>query len=344
MAQAQHADPDAETDDLTTPFDTPIKLSLHVSTDARRYFMRECEVYEADNGSGDMHTACRDAVNTARQKTNMVFKTPREALSFFIVADYAHTHSKQQRKAAERTVCQMQIELAKRGYKYEDNDFNNVDYHRIDEANGTAPDTLDYSVGDEVSVDVLDDLIDRWTVEAISETHTFVVRRRSKTRARQGWVPHEYVSELGQSHHEWVVARRREADKDALLDVFEQHLRTVANNVWGNTLDLDAISVHWNNRFSQYGGMYYPRAYRGYGDRPSKPSPCIEIAWHYYLQHGLSETLAVLRHEAAHAWQDYHPDFNKDMTKPHSHHGPKFKQWCDDLDTHVHCKHFSRQN
>lgn len=67
-------------------------------------------------------------------------------------------------------------------------------------------------------------------------------------------------------------------------------------------------------------------------------SPAIGLAPGYYYQHGIDEMLAVVRHGLIHAWEYFHPDCHTGGS-----HGPKFKQWIDDMDTHRHCKHWSKE-
>lgn len=115
-------------------------------------------------------------------------------------------------------------------------------------------------------------------------------------------------------------------DRDSILLLTQVHAEEVCSQVWGSTIDLQEIDWSWNNRFQSTAGRYTPRSYRD--------GPKIEVAWGYYDRHGLLDYLQVVRHELIHAWQDYHPDGGR------LGHGPKFKQWIEDLQTHRHCKHW----
>lgn len=311
--------------------------------------MRECEVRRADAENPETRFDLKGcpAVNTTRQKTNMVFHTLEESLAFFILADYAHQKSRAQRKTTERCVREMHFELARRGYEYIDHTFTNVDYKELPEASGNAPDDFPYEPGDEVTADTIEPPFggsDRWTLGAVSETHAFVYQTPKRNKWHWDWVEQSALSEAGTPLNEWIVERRKQADRESLLELFERHAQAVCNEVWpGGTIDLDTIEIRWNNRLTNYAGRYYPRGYRGTGDNPDKPAPCIELAWNSYLTHGLAEVLDTLRHELIHAWQDFHPDADDPGRKPWSHHGPEFTQWVDDMNTARYCKHFSRK-
>jgi predicted SprT family Zn-dependent metalloprotease len=62
----------------------------------------------------------------------------------------------------------------------------------------------------------------------------------------------------------------------------------------------------------------------------------IGLAPDYYYQKGIDNLLEVVRHELIHQWQYQHPDGGRGG------HGPKFRQWVDDLDTERYCKHWSK--
>jgi len=113
-------------------------------------------------------------------------------------------------------------------------------------------------------------------------------------------------------------------DREAVLQATQVHAREVCSSIWSHTVDPDQITWVWNNRFRSAAGRYTPRTRRD--------GPRIELAWGYYSLHGWLEYLKVVRHELIHAWQDFHPDGGG------LGHGPKFKQWIEDLNTHRHCK------
>jgi len=130
-----------------------------------------------------------------------------------------------------------------------------------------------------------------------------------------------------------VEAKRRQADMDAILDLVIEHARRECAEVWpGGTVDPDEIHWFWNTRLSSSAGMAYSRIGRQHGDRPA-----IGLAPDYYYQFGLEAVLRTARHELIHQWQFEHPDGGI------SGHGPKFRQWIDDLDTTRHCQTWDKQ-
>jgi hypothetical protein len=129
--------------------------------------------------------------------------------------------------------------------------------------------------------------------------------------------------------------RKEETDIDVLLhDVVIPHARTKANDVWpGGTVDVDEINWFWNPQLSNAAGM----AYHGSAvpQRYVDGRLAIGLAKEYYYKHGVEDLLEVVRHELIHIWQYEHPD------APNGHgHGPGFKQWMNDMDTHRHCNHW----
>ena len=130
------------------------------------------------------------------------------------------------------------------------------------------------------------------------------------------------------------IDRRKETDLDVLMEeVIKPHARKKVDEVWpGGTVDVDEISWFWNTRLRRCAG----KAYWG-GAVPQMAGGgrlAIGLAPGYYYQHGIDELLAVVRHELVHVWQYEHPDARGG-------HGPKFKQWLADMNTHRHCKHWS---
>lgn len=112
-------------------------------------------------------------------------------------------------------------------------------------------------------------------------------------------------------------------DKEAVMDICIQHAHDVVQEVWsGGTVDPDTLQWKWNNRLRSSAGRYCTHP------------PTIELAWEYFEKHNWNELLSIVRHELIHAWQHKHPDCNNIG------HGPKFKQWLDDLETEKHCKYW----
>jgi hypothetical protein len=134
-----------------------------------------------------------------------------------------------------------------------------------------------------------------------------------------------------------VQRRYDETDMDALMEeIVIPHARKWVNDVWpGGTVDVDSIDFFWNPQLTNSAG----KAYKGSAVPESMASGyyAIGLAPDYYYQHGLDELLAVVRHELIHQWEYQHPDGGDGG------HGPKFKQWIDDMDTHRHCKLWSKK-
>lgn len=132
--------------------------------------------------------------------------------------------------------------------------------------------------------------------------------------------------------------RQEETDMSVVMDeIIIPHAKKWATEVWpGGTVDVDDISWFWNYHLTSCAGKAY-----WWGSEPNKrydvSSPAIGLAPGYYYQHGLDEMLAVVRHELIHVWQKEHK-----MGKSDGGHGPDFKQWIDDMDTHRHCKLWSK--
>ena len=122
---------------------------------------------------------------------------------------------------------------------------------------------------------------------------------------------------------------------DALLDLVIEHARGRCAEVWpGGTVDVDDIHWFWNTRLSSSAGIAYPRRNPKHG---GEEHPAIGLAPDYYYQFGLDGLLKTVRHELIHQWQYEHPDGG------YGGHGPKFRQWVDDLDTTRHCQHWNKQ-
>lgn len=138
-----------------------------------------------------------------------------------------------------------------------------------------------------------------------------------------------------QKNEQQEMARRKEeTDLDALIDdVIKPHARQKVAEVWpGGTVDVDEISWFWNTRLRRCAG----KAYSGNAvpQMAGDARLAIGLAPRYFYKHGVEELLSVVRHELIHIWQYEHPDSNKGG------HGPKFRQWLDDMDTHRHCKNW----
>lgn len=160
------------------------------------------------------------------------------------------------------------------------------------------------------------------------------------------WIPRDMIVDVNhRATAEYLRKRRRRAqrakrirervtqtDLDQLMDVVKRHARKVCSDVWNDTIDPDRADWFWNKRLRSSAGMCYTNSYsspKGVG------GPAIGLAPNYYYLHGTDELLAVVRHELIHLWQVLHPDGGTIG------HGPKFRQWIDDLDTHRHCNHWS---
>ena len=184
----------------------------------------------------------------------------------------------------------------------------------------------------------------------VTEVDGFKLRVKPHPSASMGeWIPETRVhSRCYRKQAKWerrsrnrrrrtrrIQRRKDETDMDTLLnDIVIPHARKKVSEVWsGGTVDLDATHFFWNTRLRSSAGMAYQ-------DRavPKKIDAryAIGLAPAYYHRHGVDELLKVVRHELIHQWQFQHPDGGRGG------HGPKFKQWIDDLDTHRHCKHWSK--
>jgi hypothetical protein len=128
--------------------------------------------------------------------------------------------------------------------------------------------------------------------------------------------------------------KRESADMDALLNLCVEHARGECARVWsGGTVDVDNITFFWSNRYSWAAGY----AYKGRAvPNDVDGRYAIGLAPAYYHQHGLAALLSTVRHELIHMWQAMHPDGGRIG------HGPKFKQWVDDMNTTRYCHHYSK--
>jgi hypothetical protein len=145
----------------------------------------------------------------------------------------------------------------------------------------------------------------------------------------------EYKRQRAAAKKEAKVSKRKETDMDTLMEeVVIPHARKWANEVWpGGTVDVDEICWFWNPYLSNAAGY----AYWG-GAVPKTMASgrlAIGLAPGYYYQHGIDKLLEIVRHELIHIWQYEHPEGDGG-------HGPTFHQWTDDMDTHRHCKHWSK--
>jgi hypothetical protein len=138
------------------------------------------------------------------------------------------------------------------------------------------------------------------------------------------------------THSEAYKRRKSETELDTVLEeIVIPHARKWAKDVWpGGTVDVDEIAFFWNPQLTNAAGM----AYKGrsvpkrYVDR-MKYDRAIGLAPEYFYKRGLDELLEVVRHELIHIWQ-----YNHENGKATGGHGPDFKQWLGDMDTHRHCK------
>lgn len=163
------------------------------------------------------------------------------------------------------------------------------------------------------------------------------------------WIPRDMVvgvdNEKKAEFQERAEARRKAKERRKeregqdlefiMEEIIKPHARKVVSEVWpGGTVDVDEISWFWNHHLRSCAGRAY---YRGAepSERYDVSSPAIGLSPHYYHTHGIDEMLEVVRHELIHVWQFKHPEAK-------SGHGPKFKQWLDDMDTERYCKHYSR--
>lgn len=133
--------------------------------------------------------------------------------------------------------------------------------------------------------------------------------------------------------------RRENTDMDRFLDEVKSHTQDKMEDVWRDTVDYSKITWFWNPYLTRSAG----RAYHGFNAIPdcadNQGSPyAIGLAPDYYYMHGKEALLEVARHEAIHQRQVLHPDADGKMG-----HGPDFKQWIDDMDTHRHCKSWSKK-
>ena len=146
----------------------------------------------------------------------------------------------------------------------------------------------------------------------------------------------EYQAVKQRRWHE-RIQERKQTDMDTLMeDVVVPHARKVVNDVWpGGTVDVGEIDFFWNPQLTRCAG----KAYWGSAVPETMASGeyAIGLAPDYYYQRGIEELLSIVRHECCHIWQYMHPDCDGGG------HGPKFKQWIEDLDTTRHCKNWSKE-
>jgi len=125
--------------------------------------------------------------------------------------------------------------------------------------------------------------------------------------------------------------RKENTDMEALLeDEIRPHARERVAEVWpGGTVDIDEVAFFWNPQLTSHWGMAYPPSSvpRRYVDDQYRLAIGFQRA-HYYRA-GLEKLKETCRHELIHIWQYEHPDAGNGG------HGPKFKQWVDDMDTFV---------
>ncbi|RLM68566.1 SprT-like domain-containing protein [Halorubrum sp. Atlit-26R] len=125
--------------------------------------------------------------------------------------------------------------------------------------------------------------------------------------------------------------RKENTDMDALLEnEVIPHARDRVADVWpGGTVDVDEIAFFWNPQLTTHWGMAYPEGSvpRRYVDEQYRLAIGFQPA-HYYRA-GLESLKETCRHELIHIWQYEHPDGGTGG------HGPKFKQWVDDMGTFV---------
>lgn len=126
--------------------------------------------------------------------------------------------------------------------------------------------------------------------------------------------------------------RKENTDMDALLETeIIPHARERVADVWpGGTVDVDEIAFFWNPQLSTHWGMAYPKSAvpRRYVDDQYRLAIGFQPA-HYYRS-GIEKLKETCRHELIHIWQYEHPDGDDSGG-----HGPKFKQWADDMDTFI---------
>lgn len=142
-------------------------------------------------------------------------------------------------------------------------------------------------------------------------------------------------TEEEESHSEAYLMRKEETDMDVLMEeIVKPHARKKVSEVWNDTIDFEKITWFWNPFLTSSTGMaYWGSAVPDYANNEG-PRIAIGLADGYYYQHGVDELLAVVRHELIHIWQAEHPAGDRIG------HGPKFKQWLDDMDTHRYCNHW----
>lgn len=185
----------------------------------------------------------------------------------------------------------------------------------------------------------------------VVEDDGFRVKVKFTPKADPRWIPRDMIVGVNlRKTAEWErrerdrkrwrarVEERKETDLDTLMEeVVIPHARRKASEVWpGGTVDVDEISWFWNKHLTNCAG----KAYWGTAvpdKRYDISSPAIALAPAYYYQHGIDELLETVRHELIHVWQYRHENgFTRGG------HGQDFKQWMDDMDTHRHCKHWSK--
>lgn len=132
-----------------------------------------------------------------------------------------------------------------------------------------------------------------------------------------------------------ICRRVRNSDLDRIMEQeVKPHAQEWVQRVWDtDTVNLDIVSFFWNPQLTDSAGTAYKH---GTVPRTMTSGPyAIGLAPDYYYEHGLSELLETVRHELIHIWQYMQP-----RTK--SGHGPSFKQWVTDMNTHRHCQHWNR--
>lgn len=135
------------------------------------------------------------------------------------------------------------------------------------------------------------------------------------------------------TNNQAIAERDATTDLDVVMDDVVEHARKTVQDVWpGGTVNVDEVTFFWNTRLQRSAG----KAYSGSKVPQSVDGRlAIGLAPGYFYTHGRKDLLEVVRHELIHIWQYEHPDGK-------SGHGPTFRQWLDDLNTHRHCKTWSR--
>lgn len=182
----------------------------------------------------------------------------------------------------------------------------------------------------------------------VTEMNGVKVKGKFHATGDEKWIPRDMVVGLNpekkaelleqqkkREERRRVIERRKETDMDALMeDVIKPHARKIISDVWNDTIDADEITWFWNPYLRtcagrMYAGASVPKCANNTGRRLA-----VGLAEDYYYTHGIDEILRTVRHELIHVWQHAHPAGGKIG------HGPKFKQWLDDVDTDRYCKHW----